>query len=189
MRRGVTLIELLVVIVIIGVLATIATVSYRKFQTQAHVTEANAMMQSIRLAQMQYFRDTGGQFLDTSVSSATDGFCPAGALSSTKRTWNGACPDAAPRGQWRQLALKVDGPVLFQYKAYAGPRSGLDDLNAAGGGADVATFNGVAQNFAGATSGPFFLIVAQADPHDSGAVTTRALTHSQARVVGIEENY
>ncbi len=186
------MIELLIVIVIIGVLSTIATVSYRKFKTQAHMTEATAVMSAMRLAQVQYFRDTGGTFFDTSNGGIGDSWCPAGTPSDKKVAWNPDCGNTAAnnvlQGQWKRLALKIDGPVYFQYVAVAGPRSNMASLSVAGTFVGMSSMNGVSQNLAAAPAGPFFLIAGQADPHKLGTMT-KALTHSSTGAVSIEEHY
>ena len=80
-RRGFSLMELLIVVAIIMILAAIAVPSYNKVQMGGHETAAARVMETLRVAQQQYF-GTFGRFATTLVelgppAGGTDG--PAGA--------------------------------------------------------------------------------------------------------------
>jgi prepilin-type N-terminal cleavage/methylation domain-containing protein len=69
-RRGFTLAELMAVVVIIAVLASVGVTYFRRHALASKVTEAQAMVQSIRAAEERY-RAENRQYLNVTVTLPT----------------------------------------------------------------------------------------------------------------------
>jgi prepilin-type N-terminal cleavage/methylation domain-containing protein len=127
-RAGFTLTELLAVVVIIGILAVTGITYFRKHALASKVTEAQAMVQSIRAAEEGY-RAENRQYLSTIGSAALPGCSsPAGLYP--------AAPDGKRRSfylqqsstnnnnaLWWRLRPSTSSPVTFGYAVSAGPPS------------------------------------------------------------------
>jgi type IV pilus assembly protein PilA len=176
----------MIVVVIVGILATIAVVGYRKLVSSSKSTEAQQVVQSIRLAQQNYYAMTGN-YLDVSSK-----WCPGNnpAASAAKRPWDGDCPSGGGN-QWKRLTVKTDGPVMFSYKTWAGNSTGASPTTMAAWGTSnsVTNFNGHPVSWGNASAGPWFTVMGQGDPQNSGSFQARALGHSQSNVVELEETY
>ncbi len=191
---GFTLVELMIVVVIVGILATIAVVGYRKLVSSSKSTEAQQVIQSIRLAQQNYYAMTG-TYLDVSGK-----WCPGNdptPINSAKRPWDGDCPSGGSTPQWKRLTVKTDGPVMFAYKTWAGNSVGTGGTTMSGWatgianpcGGTITSFNGHAVNWSNASAGPWFAVVGKGDPQNSGSIQACGLGHSQSNVVELQENY
>lgn len=120
-QQGFTLIEMSVVVVIVGILATLAVVGYRKIVVASHTAEATHMVQAIRVAQEAYKAETQ-VYADISPDLNTT-YPAATPLSTFKTVWGAACAsqcNAAPKPDWSQLPVHIDGPVMFGYATTAG---------------------------------------------------------------------
>ncbi len=149
--RGFTLIELAIVVVIVGVLAVIAVVGYRKMILSSKITEAQNMVNAIRVAQEEY-RAERGFFLP--ITS----YCPAGAgVYGVKVMWDPTC---GTPNKWEVLPVHTDGPVAFAYATWAGP-------NAFAAPAPVNWVNWTAAP----TDKPWYVIHAKADLDNGGLQT------------------
>ena len=147
--RGFTLIELAIVVAIVGVLAVIAVVGYRKITLSAKVTEAQTMISAIRIAQ-EDFKVERGTYADLSAAP----WCPADGLAQVKTDWNTPACTA-----WQALPVHVDGPVRFGYKTSAGL-----------GGTAPTTSPWVTMPTT--TTGPWYVVQAQADLNGDGVIFT-----------------
>lgn len=112
--RGFTLVELAVVVVIVGILAVLAVVGYRKLINSSKVTEAQNVVQSIRVAQ-EAFRAETGVYADIGQAN----YCPNAAPTGKVITqWNPVCNGGS--ATWARLPVHVDGAVHFGYKTWSG---------------------------------------------------------------------
>jgi type IV pilus assembly protein PilA len=156
-RAGFTLVELAIVVVIVGILAVIAVVGYRKMILSSKITEAQNMVNAIRVAQEEY-RAERGFFLE--ISS----YCPTGSgVYGVKTMWN---PQCGTPNKWEVLPVHTDGPVAFAYATWGGATgfaapTGLDWVNWA----------------AAPTDKPWYVIHAKADL-DQGGVQTELVGSS-----------
>lgn len=146
--RAFTLVELAIVVAIVGVLAVIAVVGYRKITLSAKVSEAQNMISAIRIAQEDYKVERG-----TYADLAAAPWCPADGLAQAKTDW--ATPSCTA---WLALPVHVDGPVRFGYKTAAG----LGGMVPAGTWVTMPTV----------TTGPWYVVRAQADLNGDGALLT-----------------
>ncbi len=145
--RGFTLVELAVVVTIVGVLAVLAVVGYRRITLTSKITEAENMVNGIRIAQEQYKSDRG-IYLNLGATP-----CPTGATGGNKAQWDTACNGG--NATWASLPVHADGPVLFQYWTVAGPPGAIPS----GGFVNTAAAN---------TSNPWYVVIAQADLNNDG---------------------
>ena len=124
-QAGFSLTELMATVVITGILAVTAVTYFRKHALASKVTEAQAMVQSIRGAEERY-RAENRQYLPITAASATLPSCssPGGLYP--------ASPDGARRpfflaqtasDLWWQLRPTTSGTVQFGYAVQAGPPS------------------------------------------------------------------
>ena len=108
--RGVTLIELMIVVVIFGILSTLALTGYRNLINQARSSEAYEFLGAIRAAQNTYFQDYGQYCGDMAWSL----WPPGDGAQDVRLNWGE--PDVLA---WRQLGVRPQGPVWFQYRIRA----------------------------------------------------------------------
>ena len=128
-QAGFSLTELMAVVVIIGILAVTGVTYFRKHALASKVTEAQAMVQSIRGAEERY-RAENRQYLPIIAAGAALPSCnsPGGLYP--------ASPDGARRpfflaqsssdnnnALWWQLRPTTSGTVQFGYAVQAGPPS------------------------------------------------------------------
>jgi type IV pilus assembly protein PilA len=179
LRRGFTLIELMIVVVIVAVLATLAVVGYRKMILASHVSEATGMVQSIRVAQEEYFSETR-QYANISTSLTT--YYPQGNPSYTVgvTAWGAACGGACTANMdWSMLPVHVDGPVMFGYATVAGPPG------QAPAPASV-TVNGKTVTFPSSPQTDWFIVAATCDLDGNGTPNTSVYTTSWQNSVLID---
>ena len=127
-QAGFSLTELMATVVIVGILAVTAVTYFRKHALASKVTEAQAMVQSIRGAEERY-RAENRQYLPITAASATLPSC------SSRGGLYPASPDGARRpfflsqtasdtsALWWQLRPTTSGMVQFGYAVQAGPPS------------------------------------------------------------------
>ncbi len=126
-QAGFTLAELMAVVIIVGVLSTVGIGYFRKHALASKVTEAQAMVQSIRAAEERY-RAENRQYLNV---SGTSGAVPASAdlanyyphaPDGNRRSFFHAATDTdALNRMWWALSPTTSGPVQFGYAVVAGP--------------------------------------------------------------------
>lgn len=152
-QSGFTLVELMVVVTIVGVLATIATVSFQRYVFSSKITEAQSMIQSIRVAQESWKAANGSYF---NVSEELDQYYPAGTPGTAKRNfWRNSGSELEAR--WRLLNPTVPGPVMFSYSVVAGaPGEAMPKPNLPG----AVDFNIPADQW--------YVIEAKGDPNGNG---------------------
>jgi type IV pilus assembly protein PilA len=154
--RGFTLIELGVVVTIIGILAVIAVVAYRKMILSSKVTEAETMINAIRLAEENYKAESG-VYLDISAA-----YCPSDGMQQKKWAWdNPACAS----NKWAQLPVHADGPVQFGYKVFAGNGTNVQQYGLPTALIDVSGLT--------SSKAPHYIVHAQADLNADGAPYTQ----------------
>lgn len=128
-QAGFTLTELMAVVVIMGILAVTGITYFRKHALASKVTEAQAMIQSIRAAEERY-RAENRQYLSIIPANAPLPGC------SMRNGLYPAPPDGARRSfylaqaatdnynlLWWQLRPTTSSPVQFGYAVKAGPAS------------------------------------------------------------------
>jgi len=123
--RGFTLIEMMVVVIIVSVLAMLAIVGYRRLILSSNVSEANNMVQNIRVAQESFHSETQ-QYASISAVALfntpppSTGWYPNNApKGNTLTAWGAPCGNCAGY-DWSVLPLHVDGPVRFGYATISG---------------------------------------------------------------------
>jgi type IV pilus assembly protein PilA len=124
--RGFTLIEMMVVVVIVSVLAMLAIVGYRRLILSSNVSEANNMVQNVRIAQESYHSETQ-QYANVSPAALfatpppASGWYPSSTpIGNTLTAWGAACGNCNAGYDWSVLPLHVDGPVRFGYATMSG---------------------------------------------------------------------
>lgn len=152
-KRGFTLVELAVVVTIVGVLSVIAVVGYRRLVLSSKLTEAENMVNAIRIAQEQYRSERG---IYANVGATT--LCPTGVAFQRKAQWDTACNGG--NMTWAALPVHSDGPVEFQYMTVAGPPGAVPR--------GLGNFVNVTQ--ADITK-PWYTVTAEADLAQGGAKT------------------
>jgi prepilin-type N-terminal cleavage/methylation domain-containing protein len=159
--RGLTLVEVMAVAAIIGVLAVLAYVGYGRYVRTAKATEATNMVGAIREAQENY-KNTTGVYLNVSGGLGPSNLYPA--PPGTFRTpWGGACSTCATPTGWKTLDVKSDAPVWFGYATVAGIGTVTASLSTSKGAVDF-----LARNRGVAVTGPWYVVVAQADTNGDG---------------------
>lgn len=112
--RGFTLVELAVVVTIVAVLSVIALVGYRRYMLNSKVTEAQSVVNGIKIAQENHRSEKG-----TYANIGKDSWCPAGAgVPDKKFGWDPGCSGGTTT--WSALPLHMEGPVQFAYLTTAG---------------------------------------------------------------------
>lgn len=157
---GFTLVELAVVVTIVGVLSVIAVVGYRRLILSSKLTEAENMVNAIRIAQEQYRSERG---IYANVGAST--LCPTGATSGKKAQWDTSCNGG--NMTWAALPVHSDGPVEFQYQTVAGPPGAVPR--------GLGNFVNVS---AADTSKPWYTVTAEADLDRQGGTKTAVWTSS-----------
>jgi type IV pilus assembly protein PilA len=140
-QRGFTLIEMMIVVVIVGILALIASVGYRKWILSSRISEAQNMLQNIRITEEAF-----GGYLQTEPNLATT-YPLTKPVEKFKTAW-GLAP-----GQWAALNVQPDGPVYFGYSVIAGNAAAPPEI----------VVNGVSANFASLAGQPWFVAEATCD--------------------------
>ena len=166
----------MIVVAIIGLLATLAVVGYRKMVTTSHVTEAQNMVQDIRVAQESYHSETQ-QYAN--VSTSITAYYPLAAPNGKTVTgWGAAC--AGCTTDWSVLPLHVDGPVMFGYATIAGA------ANTSPVPASI-TYQGQTLTFPAPSLVDWFIVAAGCDLDSNGNIGTHVYTTSWSNQVVVDQ--
>lgn len=161
---GFTLVELAVVVTIVGVLSVIAVVGYRRLILSSKLTEAENMVNAIRIAQEQYKAERG------IYANVGPNLCPAAGGSGKKVQWDPACPGGGgvpTIPSWAVLPVHSDGPVEFQYSTVAGPPGAIPR--------GLGNFVNIS---AADNTRPWYTVTAEADLDRQGGTKTAVWTSS-----------
>jgi prepilin-type N-terminal cleavage/methylation domain-containing protein len=159
-EAGFTLVELAVVVVIVGVLSVVAVIGYRKYMLNSKVTEGQAMVSGIRIAQEDY-RAESGKYADIGPN-----WCPAGSgVGNAKFGWNPNCTGGT--NTWAMLPVHSDGAVLFAYSTTA-PATW----------AAPAQFDTSWITWPAAPKAPFYTVLAKCDLNSDGGEFTQLVSSS-----------
>jgi type IV pilus assembly protein PilA len=181
-KRGFTLIEMMIVVVIVGVLAALAVVGYRKLIQSSHISEAQHMVQDIRVAQESYHSETQ-QYAN--ISTGLYAYYPmASPNGRTVTGWGAACSNCATGMDWSMLPLHVDGPVLFGYATVGGAANTAPPSVGAPGQVSI---NGKPLVFPAPSPVEWFIVSAGCDLDNDGTVGTKVYTTSWANQVFVDE--
>jgi type IV pilus assembly protein PilA len=177
--RGFTLIEMMVVVIIVSVLAMLAIVGYRRLILSSNVSEANNMVQNIRVAQESYHSETQ-QYANVSAvalfsGTATTGWYPASSpTGNTLTAWGAACGSCNAGYDWSVLPLHVDGPVKFGYATV----SGLAGSTVSPATIPVTTIPGGTLTLPTTSTTDWYLVAAECDLDGNGPPNTGVYTTS-----------
>jgi type IV pilus assembly protein PilA len=180
--RGFTLVEMMIVVVIVGVLASLAVVGYRKLVQSSHISEAQNMVQDIRVAQESYHSETQ-QYANISAN-LTSYYPNATPVRTTLTAWGAACTAACAKGMdWSMLPLHVDGPVMFGYATLAGAAN--TSVTTVGAPTSVHV-NGASLAFPSSPPTDWFIVAAGCDLDGDGHIGTNVYTTSWANQVYVD---
>lgn len=169
--RGLTLIELMLVVVIVGSLSTLSVMGYRKVISKSRVTEGMNTVNGIKIAQDQYFSETG-----TYASPGWATFCPQNQPKAkvadhsvwkpSPYGWNPACNSGT--GAWGVLPFTPDGAVRFgvvSQRFAAGAVTALAIPSSSG------NINGTAITWPANSAKPWYAIAAISDLNGDASAT------------------
>jgi prepilin-type N-terminal cleavage/methylation domain-containing protein len=121
--RGWTLPELLAAVVIVAILAVIAIPAYRSLIVSSYKAEPARVLGAIRTAQEGY-KGVHLRYAQPSaalgVPGTTTNCYPTDTPGRKTVGWGALCPTCGGTVEWRELDVKVDGPVMYGYSAVAG---------------------------------------------------------------------
>jgi type IV pilus assembly protein PilA len=169
-KRGFTLVELSIVVVIVGVLAVVAVAGYRRMILSSKITEAQNMVNAIKIAQEDYKTERG-------LYAAITTYCPSGAgVHDKKFGWDSQC--GAPN-RWEVLPVHADNAVQFAYASPAGP----SNFTAPGDIGCTIDWSGAMAD----TTRPWYVVHAKADLDEGGVATELVSSSFQNTVFSCNE--
>lgn len=122
-QAGFTLAELMAVIVIVGILAAVGVTYFTRHARASKVTEAQAMIQSIRAAEERY-KAENKQYLNVTgtlpTHSDSSGYYPAPPDGKRRVFFLPADGTTTLNKLWYLLGPTTSGPVQFGYAVVAG---------------------------------------------------------------------